>query len=109
MKKIIYIFSDGGLKRKDNTLCFYSEHQRKFLPVEDISDIYIFGEVDFNKKLLELLSQKEIIIHYFNHYGYYMGSFYPREHYNSGYMTLKQAEYYLDPEKRLVIAQSLVK
>ena len=38
-----------------------------------------------------------------------MGSFYPREHLNSGYMTLKQAEHYLDEEKRLIIAQELVR
>jgi len=38
-----------------------------------------------------------------------VGSFYPREHYNSGYMILKQAEYYLDQEKRLELAKSFVK
>lgn len=89
MKKIVYIFSDGELKRQDNTLKFYCEETNRYLPVEDISDIFVFGEVNINKKLLELLSQKEIVMHYFNYHGYYMGTFYPREHYNSGYMTLK--------------------
>lgn len=69
----------------------------------------IFGEVTINKKLLELLSVKEIVLHYFNYHGYYMGTFYPREHLNSGYMTLKQAEYYLDNEKRLIIAKEFVR
>lgn len=109
MKKIIYIFSDGELKRQDNTLKFRCEETNRFLPVEDISDIFVFGEVDINKKLLELLSQKEIVMHYFNYHGYYMGTFYPREHLNSGYMTLKQAEFYLDSEKRLEIARIFVK
>ena len=50
------------------------------------------------------MSQKKTILHFFNYYGYYTGSFYPREHLNSGYMILKQAEHYLDEKKRLDIA-----
>ena len=110
MKKNIYIFSSGELHRKQNTLYFQMEDgKRKFFPVENIEEIFIFGEVSINKKILEFLSQKEIIMHYYNHYGYYMGSFYPREHYNSGYITIKQAEYYLDYEKRIFLAKSFVK
>lgn len=108
MKKDIFIFSDGALKREQNTLKFFSEDKRRFLPVEDIKAIYAFGEIDINKKLLELLSQKEIMLHYFNYYGYYMGSFYPREHMNSGYMILKQAEFYNDSEKRFEVAKAFV-
>lgn len=108
MKKNIYIFSDGDLKRKDNTLRFLCEERQQYLPVEDISDIYAFGEINITKKLLELLSQKEIILHYFNYYGYYMGSFYPREHYNSGYLLLKQAEAYNDVGHRLGLAKGFV-
>jgi CRISPR-associated protein Cas1 len=37
-----------------------------------------------------------------------MGTFYPREHLNSGYMILKQAEFYQDTEKRLALARSFV-
>lgn len=104
MKKNIYIFTDGILKRKDNTVAFESELGRKILPIEDISEIYIFGQVDLNKAFLNFMSQKKIILHFFNYYGYYTGSFYPREHLNSGYMILKQAEHYLDEKKRLDIA-----
>jgi CRISPR-associated protein Cas1 len=108
LKKTLYIFSGGELKRKDNTLYFENESGRRFIPVEDTGEIMVFGEVDVNKKFLEFLSQKEIILHYFSHHGYYMGSFYPREHLNSGYMILRQAEYYLDEEKRMAIARSFV-
>ncbi|NHM27777.1 type I-B CRISPR-associated endonuclease Cas1 [Desulfofundulus sp. TPOSR] len=109
MKKTFYIFSSGEFRRKDNTLYFETEQgERRFIPVEDTAEIMVFGEVAINKKFLEFLSQKEIVLHYFNHNGYYMGSFYPREHLNSGYMTLKQAEHYLDLEKRLTIARLLV-
>lgn len=108
MKKSLYIFSQGRLARKDNTLCFETQEGKKHLPVEDVSDIYVFGEADINKKLLEFLSQKEILMHYFNYYGYYMGTFYPREHLNSGHVILNQVSCYLDDNKRVELARKFV-
>ncbi|MED4853015.1 type I-B CRISPR-associated endonuclease Cas1b [Caldifermentibacillus hisashii] len=108
MKKTLYIFNNGILKRKDNSLYFETEEKRKYIPVEDTSDIYIFGEVDVSKKFLEFVSQKEICLHYFNHYGYYVGTYYPREHLNSGHVIIKQAEHYIDGEKRLALARLIV-
>ena len=109
MKKTIYIFSSGEIKRKQNTLYFEKpDGTKKFVPVENTAEIMVFGEVSLNKKLLDFLSQQEILLHFFNHYGYYMGSFYPREHYNSGFMILKQAEHYLDENKRLILAKKFV-
>ena len=109
MKRTIYIFSNGRLKRKDNTLFFETEDGNKnYIPVENVKEIYAFGEIDLNSKILNFLSQKEIILHYFNYYGYYAGSFYPREHYNSGFMILKQVEHYQDNQKRLLIAKKIV-
>jgi len=108
MKKTIYIFSNGELKRKENTLYFETPQGKKFIPVENTGEIMIFGEVSLNKKFLEFLSENEIILHCFNFYGYYIGSFYPREHYNSGYMILKQAEHYSDNIKRMKLAIKFV-
>ncbi|NLC68370.1 MAG: type I-B CRISPR-associated endonuclease Cas1 [Clostridiaceae bacterium] len=108
MKKSAYIFNDGELKRKDNTVFFENEEGKKYLPIEDINEVYIFGEVTVTKKFLELATQKEILLHFFNYHEYYTGSYYPREHYNSGYMILKQAEYYLDEEKRRYIANAII-
>jgi CRISPR-associated protein Cas1 len=108
MKKSIYIFSDGELHRKQNTLYFEGEKSRKYVPVENTGEMLIMGEVTINKKLLEFLSQSEIMLHFFNHYGYYVGSYYPREHYNSGHMILKQAEHYLSCEKRMELARKFV-
>ncbi len=109
MKKTIYIFSSGTIRRKGNTIYFESDKGKKYIPVENVAKIQIFGEVTINKKVLEFFSQKEIILSFFNHYGYYMGSFYPREHYNSGFVVLKQAEFYNNNEKRLKLAKLFVK
>jgi len=104
MKETLYIFSNGDLKRQANTLYFEGEKGRKYIPVENVSALMIFGEVTINKKLMEFVSRNEILLHFFNYYGYYVGTYYPREHYNSGYMILKQAEHYIDEARRLSLA-----
>lgn len=109
MKKTIYVFNDGEFKRKDNTIFFETEVGKKYIPVEDVKEIIVFGEISLNKRFLEFLTQKEIILHFLNNYGYYIGSYYPREHLNSGYMILKQAEHYMDGEKRLILAKQFVR
>lgn len=108
-KNAIYMISSGKLSRKQNTLVFEpQEGKKRYLPAETIGEIHIFGEINLNKKLLEFLSKNEILLHFYNHYGYYTGSFYPREHYNSGFLILKQAEHYLDKEKRIKLARKFV-
>lgn len=108
MKKTLYIFKSGELRRKDNTLFFENEDGKRVIPIEDTNDIYIFGEVDVTKRFLEFASQKEVCIHYFNYYGYYVGTFYPREHLNAGHVVVKQAEHYIDFEKRVQLARKFV-
>jgi len=109
MKETVYIFTNGTLKRKDNSLVYITEKEdKKYIPVENVKEILVFGETDINKKLLTFISQKEIILSYFNYYGYYTGSFYPREHYNSGFMTLKQATKYNHDAERFKIAKKFV-
>uniref|UniRef100_A0A7C2K3V9 CRISPR-associated endonuclease Cas1 n=1 Tax=candidate division WOR-3 bacterium TaxID=2052148 RepID=A0A7C2K3V9_UNCW3 len=108
MKQSIYIFSDGEIKRKGNTIYFETKEGKRYIPVENTQEILVFGEVSLNKRLLEFLTENEIVIHFFNYYGFYIGSYYPREHLNSGYMILKQAEHYLDYSKRLKLAKKFV-
>lgn len=109
MSESIYIFTSGELKRKHNTVFFEtSDGQKKYLPIENVRELHLFGEVTLNKEFLEFISQKEVILHFYNYYEYYVGSFYPREHYNSGYMILKQAEHYLDYSRRIKIAKKFV-
>ncbi|NOX36853.1 MAG: hypothetical protein GXO78_04875 [Calditrichaeota bacterium] len=66
MEKSIYIFSDGELRRKGNTLYFEGPAGRKYVPVENVRELLIFGEVTINKKLLDFCSQQEILLHFFN-------------------------------------------
>jgi CRISPR-associated protein Cas1 len=81
---------------------------RKPIPVEDIEAIYCFSELKFNTKFLNFLAQSQITLHLFNYYGYYSGSFYPREPFVSGKLLIKQVENYTDPELRVKLARKFV-
>jgi len=113
MAQTYYIFRSGRLRRKQNTLYLEQENddgqvQRQPIPVENVRDLYLFGEIDLNTKLLSFLAQNEIVVHCFNYYGFYVGSFYPRESNVSGHLLVRQVEHYLDPQKRLALAQEFV-
>lgn len=107
MKKRIYLFSHGTLARESNTLVLIRDDKKHFIPIMDVSSIYVFGEVDINKRLLEFFTSHNIPIHFFNYYGYYIGSYLPRRYYNAGIITLRQAEHYIDVRKRLFLARMI--
>lgn len=110
MGETFYILKDGDLKRKDNNIVITSlEGAIKNLKAEVTDEIYLFGEASLNTKLLNFVSQKGIIIHVFNYYGFYSGSFCPRESNISGYLLVKQVKSYDDIEKRLIIAKEILK
>ncbi len=85
-----------------------SSREKKSLPVNDLYCIHLFGEIDLNTKLIIFLNQNGIPLHFYNYYGYYSGSFYPREKLLSGFLIVKQVQYYLDLPKRLTIAKEFV-
>jgi len=106
--KRLYVLSSGRLRRHQNTLVLETDEGKRFFPVEQVEEIHVFGEVDLNKRLLGFLTQQHIPVHFYGYNGYYIGTYYPREHYNSGYMILRQAEHYLDEAKRLDLAKRFV-
>ncbi len=108
MQKNYYILQSGRLKRKQNTLYLENINGKKAFPVNAVDSIFAFGEIDINSKLLNFLSQNKIPVHFFNYYGFYSGSFYPREYLNSGLLIVKQVEHYLISEKRIEIAKEFV-
>ncbi|WP_307905455.1 type I-B CRISPR-associated endonuclease Cas1b [Haliovirga abyssi] len=108
MKRNYYLSKSGTLKRKDNSLNFIINGENHYIPIEDVDVIYILGELNLNSKLINFLSQNGVILHFFNYYGFYTGSFYPREKLNSGYLFVEQVKHYIDNEKRVEIAKEII-
>ena len=109
MKQSYYLYRSGRLQRKDNTLeITYNDGTKKVIPVERVDNIYVMTQFDFNTALLNFLSQYGINIHFFNYYGFYTGTYYPKESLVSGKLLIKQVENYNDMKKRLKIAKAFI-
>ena len=109
MKQSYYIYNSGDLQRKDNTLRFTSyEGEKRDIPVERISDIYVMTEMTFNTAFINYISKYGIPVHFFNYYQFYTGSYYPRESLLAGQLLVKQVEHYTNPLRRILLAQRFV-
>lgn len=114
MKKSYYLFNPGRLSRKDNTLKFVpvdengTEGQPRYIPVESVDDMYVFGSLDANSALYNFLGQNGICVHFFDYYENYTGSFMARDGLLSGRMLMAQANFYSNKQRRMVIAQRFI-
>lgn len=110
MGETFYVFKDGDLRRKDNNIEIRTiEGDKKNLKAEVTDEIYLFGEVGMNTKLLNFLSQQKIIMHIFNYYGFYSGTFYPRESNVSGFLLVNQVKKYDNQDSRIKLAKEILK
>ena len=87
-----YIFSKGDLNRNDYSIKYKNEKGNFYLPIEKVKELYCFNDTTISTKLLGILSTAGIIVHFFNYYGNYFGTFYPKESLISVKLVVKQAE-----------------
>jgi len=114
MKKTYYLFNPGRLQRKDNTLKFTpfdedgNEEKPRYLPVENVGELYCFGALDANSALFNFLGKEQIPVHFFDYYENYTGSFMPREALLSGKMVIAQVKFQQNKKKRIDLAQRIL-
>ncbi|MDD7455306.1 MAG: type I-B CRISPR-associated endonuclease Cas1b [Bacteroidales bacterium] len=118
MKRCFYLFNPGIMERKDNTLKYTpisidedgSEHpqQPRFIPVEDVSELYIFGSLRANSTFYNFLGQRNISVHFFDYYENYTGSFMPRDGLLSGKTIIAQAKAYQNIRHRTELARKII-
>lgn len=101
-----YIMSQGELSRKDNSLCFRKDGKNVYIPIESTKEIYCLNEVSINTKLLDFLSANHVVVHFFNYYEGYSGSYYPRDQYCSGKLLIKQVNVFQN--NRMDVAKAIV-
>jgi|SRR5579875_1161743 CRISPR-associated protein Cas1 len=104
-----YVTKAGRLRRSENTVDVeLADGSKRTIPINDIRSIHLFSEIDLNTRILIFLNQHGIPVHVYNYYGYYSGSFYPREKLVSGVIVVGQVKHYLNQEKRLTLAREFV-
>jgi CRISPR-associated protein Cas1 len=129
MKRPYYLFSNGRLRRRQNTLFLKRASDERTpdddpadtgqpsgepsgdkvpFPVEQVESIYVFGEIDINTKLVTFLAQNHIPVHFFDYYSNYTATLAPREYLHSGRLKVQQVMHYADAELRLALARAFV-
>ena len=113
-KKNYYLFNPGRLSRKDKTLKFTpidnngNNKTPRYLPVEQVEQLYIFGSIDANSAMYNFLGKNDIAVHFFDYYENYTGSFMPRDGLLSGKMIMAQTKAHLDKKHKLFLAQEFI-
>lgn len=99
-----YIFSKGDLSRKDFSIKYKNDKGNFYLPIEKVKEIYCFNDITLSTKLLEVISKAGIIVNFFNYYGNYVGSFYPKANLVSGNLVIKQSLTYINNREKIAKA-----
>ena len=79
MTSPIFITKDGTLKRHENTVYFENHFQKTPIPLEQADEIFCESHVTMTSGAIHLLASREIPVHFFNHYGFYESSLWPRK------------------------------
>lgn len=114
MKKSYYLFNPGRLSRKDNTLKFVPVDEEgrqgspKYLPIEGVSDLFVFGALDANSALYNFMGKQGITVHFFDYYEHYTGSFYPKEYLQAGRLQVAQTKHYLLHDSRITLGRKFI-
>lgn len=129
MRRPYYLFSNGHLRRKHNTLSLERADDERTpgddpddtgapsgaptgetvpFPVEQVEALYLFGEITINTKLITFLAQHSIPLFCYDYYGNYTATLYPREYLLSGRLKVQQVQHYLSRKRRLALARAFV-
>lgn len=102
-----YIFSKGDLFQKDFSIQFKGDEGNTYIPIKDVKELFCFNDITITTKLLTALSKANIVLHIFDYYGHYSGTYFTKRYLLSGRLVVEQALKY--ERERMVVARNIVK
>jgi CRISPR-associated protein Cas1 len=102
--------SKGKLHVSFESIRYETEYGEKIdFPIKTVEDVYLNAYSEFTTESLILLAKNKVIVHFFNNYEYYIGTFIPKDHVFSGKIIIKEIEHYQDLGMRLFLAKEIMK
>jgi len=94
-----YLINHGKLVRKANTVYFYRVGEA----------IYCLARIGLSSGVISYLAKHRVPVHFYNKYGVYLSTLYPRKYLLSGYLLVRQALHHISRWRRMFIAKQIVK
>jgi len=107
MMETLHITRPCGLSQDEKTVYVEMPEGRKHFPVETLNHIVIWADATFTTKFLACCSKAGVRISFFDHYGWFRGSFEPEKNNLSGRVIQAQCAA-IESDKRLRIAKKMV-
>ena len=108
MSRRYYLYKIDEIRQRDNTIELMTENAKQSIPIKDVDEIYVMKDMKLTTKFFNIAAQEGILVHFFNYYEHYVGSFYPRESKLAGQLLIQQVSAYTDYEKRLYLAKRII-
>lgn len=107
--KTLFITKESKLSRDSNTLKIETKDKKLHIPISNLEHIIFLNDCTITTKFLALLGADGVRVSFFDHFGWFKGSYEPIEELNSNIIRLKQAEFILDKKQSLNLAKILLK
>lgn len=104
-----HIFSNGELKREEDSLVFRSEDNLEHIPVNNVESIFCHSQIKVNTRCLDFLDTNNIALHIFNWSGQKVGTFLPTQDPKSGKLLVKQINSTETKKKRRRISSEIIR
>jgi len=108
MSRVYYLFKNGKLSADEGVFRFDNKDGLARIPVENVRAFDLHGGCSISSGALKLAGQYNVPINVFGYYGNYMGTYWPKEKYFSGDLTIKQALLFSNKTDRYEMSERLV-
>lgn len=105
MKSNTYYFESPDIHVDNKTLLVND----KYYPIKNTESIYLFGQYEINGQLINLLNRENVILHFGDFYGNYLGAYYPKSKKFNNKLVLKQYEKYVENIDKKIIETKMTK
>jgi CRISPR-associated protein Cas1 len=107
--KNFYVVSEGALSADQSVFRFDSKDKMTRIPVETVSAINLYGGVSVTSGAFNLASTHNVPFHFFGFYGNYIGTYWPKDAYFSGDLTIRQSLIYSNYDYRKTLSVTLLR